>query len=440
MISNSRRPALLNNRFNSQVNVILSALGFWVWVGKDLVYLVLPINIQSGRLLSIVALVLVLNFGADIFFKLRLEKFNSTLKLQKSLKIALIFFLYCLASGIISGYSAFTMFKLASLLLSIVISYFIADRTIKALHENIRLFFIVGLVLGMVSFYVAFQDISNYVQLNAIGLRAKKMAHLNIQDFFVILGIFSITFLLINKMSFWSVLLSFIGLVISVPIVTAMNSRMIPYVMGFVLVCLLFSLRRLKGDYRPTYKTALTFGLIVIMTIGLAGRSLKSDSRMLAVFEEGVVNSYKFDPRYISFSTALSNFSESPLYGIGFGKYTFQGVRSNINNNNMDSGAWPHNIILEILSELGVIGLIIIGVGFGRTIKTALFMPTPLNDRAFFFAFSNSLLIYILLTMQLTHNISYPLLWLGYFMTHNINRALALIDLRHNQNIYRQKI
>lgn len=65
--------------------------------------------------------------------------------------------------------------------------------------------------------------------------------------------------------------------------------------------------------------------------------------------------------RPMLFMRAIDDFMSSPVVGVGLGEFGQTGMRrSNVHSRNSSNlGYYPHNIIMEILAELGVLGVIL---------------------------------------------------------------------------------
>jgi O-antigen ligase len=97
------------------------------------------------------------------------------------------------------------------------------------------------------------------------------------------------------------------------------------------------------------------------------------------------------DIRLRIWKDALSKFKKNPVLGSGFGiSY----------HDKISGGTWvhPHNIILEVLTELGLVGLCIFLILFGLIFAKAflIFKQTSGTDRLTFFFYPLSLLFFFL--------------------------------------------
>ena len=150
--------------------------------------------------------------------------------------------------------------------------------------------------------------------------------------------------------------------------------------------------------------------LIAIVGMNFVGDLVHRESAMMRVFDEGLYQSYRQSYRYLSFTKAAEDFWGSPLYGIGFGRFSLWGDTVGLTRL---SGVWAHNMFLEVLGELGLIGFVLFVYATGRTFMRVLFVRFRSNQE--FLVLPCVLLVYIVATMQLSRNIVYPFLWVGYF-------------------------
>lgn len=78
------------------------------------------------------------------------------------------------------------------------------------------------------------------------------------------------------------------------------------------------------------------------------------------IYRDVKVSVYKESQRDILFKKGIDDFVKSPIIGVGLGKYDKKENNIIISGNTISYKAkrkYPHNIIVEILSELGVIGM-----------------------------------------------------------------------------------
>ena len=92
---------------------------------------------------------------------------------------------------------------------------------------------------------------------------------------------------------------------------------------------------------------------ITVVTMGVITQSYLSRGTDKNVFEES--------GRVMLFTKALNEFKTSPIVGTGLGKYSRTSKSTLVKSN---KGYYPHNILLEVLSELGGIGFILYIITF----------------------------------------------------------------------------
>ncbi len=139
---------------------------------------------------------------------------------------------------------------------------------------------------------------------------------------------------------------------------------------GKILILLLGSLITLYAGSRQAIVTAVAifvlwifllrtgrqFGRWIVIIIGAillyyVGSNLTNDEGLFSsVAQEGYVEG---SGRSLWILRGIQLFQESPIFGVGYGRYNLLG----------EYGCYPHNMLLELLCETGIVGfLIIIGV------------------------------------------------------------------------------
>ena len=101
------------------------------------------------------------------------------------------------------------------------------------------------------------------------------------------------------------------------------------------------------------------------------------------------------------------------------------------------SGMWAHNIFLELLGELGLIGFVLFVYATGRTFVRVLFVRFRSNQE--FLVFPCVLSVYAVATMQLTQHLPYVYLWVGFFCCdaafHYNKCTLSILGETYNANL-----
>ncbi|UOO82508.1 Wzy polymerase domain-containing protein [Uruburuella testudinis] len=124
-------------------------------------------------------------------------------------------------------------------------------------------------------------------------------------------------------------------------------------------------------------------------------------------------SSFAMSARDIEWRKAWQAFLAAPLWGYGWGGYALQGFLLNISPQGYNSNhlnvlfTHAHNIVLQLLVEVGLIGTLLVAGGFVAAIWRMLRQPA--NEA--------SLLLPAMMTVSLCHSmLEYPL-WYIYFLT-----------------------
>ena len=387
--------------------VIFVSSAFWIWLAKDFILEILPLPIPGSKLLMIVAVVLALLGITEILPKKYKPNDSNGVQVNTFVYIA-IFCCYCLFSAYITGIGGFTLFKLVSLSISVIIAIALAGKMIQAIFINKQLFFCIGLIIGLLGYCFVYYDLSDYS--SGVGLRVRKMAHLNVQDFYIILFIYSGILLFGGK--FRKIhLIFFLGTsLLCMPIIIALNSRMVPFTLGITLIYFCYSARSIILAPGNRAKYAVIFTLFLVCSIPILKDKVSSAERMIRIFRDGGISDAA-SSRTSLYWQAVDDFSESPLYGIGFARYKSPGYHHDPAN--WTWGFWPHNIFLEILAELGILGFLLIAIPIGDMVRKMFYCR--IKENSDYLIFPYLILVYTLCTMQFTHNIWHPILWIGIF-------------------------
>ncbi|NVK75234.1 MAG: O-antigen ligase family protein [Oceanospirillaceae bacterium] len=154
------------------------------------------------------------------------------------------------------------------------------------------------------------------------------------------------------------------------------------------------SLVALATYFRQSRRTANGLILLAFLVIGLTAivsytSFLESvTARFSSLQATGTQN-----VRVVMFVNAITAFEESPIFGNGFGMFgTFSGM---INYRH------PHNIFAEILSELGIVGMILfLPVYFGWLFKKSVFS----EDRVLFILIFTSAFVYSIFSGEISEH------------------------------------
>ncbi|MBU1013322.1 MAG: O-antigen ligase family protein [Bacteroidetes bacterium] len=133
-----------------------------------------------------------------------------------------------------------------------------------------------------------------------------------------------------------------------------------PFVITVILLLIYFAKMLIRGSFIRN----LIIYFIVIAGLFILSVELSLHERTferLASLIEDPTDSY-LNPRYPMWVFAWESFLEKPIFGHGLGSFGLYYL-------NVDMRAYPHNLILEILFEAGVIGLILAIIFGGRVSK-----------------------------------------------------------------------
>lgn len=103
-----------------------------------------------------------------------------------------------------------------------------------------------------------------------------------------------------------------------------------------------------KGENIAKKLKYIFLGSIVVVGI-LAVFSQLENSIVSGLFDTSQGNLYEQSSRELNFITAIILFEQNPLFGVGLGGYEVTGI-----------GPYPHNFILEVLCECGIVGMCLI--------------------------------------------------------------------------------
>lgn len=105
-----------------------------------------------------------------------------------------------------------------------------------------------------------------------------------------------------------------------------------------------FSLMMKKG----ISLSSIFIGAVALFLFVLLYGTLFSDEGMLSsVGEEGYLSG---SGREFHILKGISDFLENPIFGIGYGRFSLEGKY----------GRYPHNLIIELLCELGIVGTLVV--------------------------------------------------------------------------------
>ncbi|MDO5638440.1 MAG: Wzy polymerase domain-containing protein [Neisseria sp.] len=193
------------------------------------------------------------------------------------------------------------------------------------------------------------------------------------------------------------------------------NSRTIfTYIVGVGVLLPLWRLRAGRDANRLLLLMLLTLVLTMVVQLGIGHlldwfAGVEYDTA-LARAEN---SSFAMSARDIEWRKAWAAFKQAPWWGYGWGGYALQGFLTNLepgsySRNNLNVlFTHTHNIVLQLLVEVGLAGTLLVAGGFAAAVWRMLVRP----------ANAASLLLLAMMTVSLCHSmLEYPL-WYIYFLT-----------------------
>ena len=389
--------------------VLLVAGAFWFWISGDMVFSSIGINLESGKLVISVIIVLVLLFLARVPKHIPREQVIPAFR-RKSIATILLFLLYCTLHAVISG-TEYSLFKLQQLYISIIVAYALSYKVIHAFVQNKILFLIVGFMIGLLTYYTVFSEMKMILETETVfGLRAMNIGVLGYQDYYVVLFLVATSIFFTSNYDRTSFSIFGITAVLCLPIIIGFNSRMIPFTVGGSLLYLLVALKpKIIGQKK------MLRNVTIIVIVGIAGmvfikQLIHDKMALMTVFIDGPIQTFYDSFRYLSFGKAAEDFLGSPLFGIGFGRFSLWGDATGLARN---SGMWAHNIFFELLGEMGLIGFMLFANATAWIFLRVLYVRFGRGQESLIFFCA--MLVYVAATMQLSRNIAYSFLWVGIF-------------------------
>lgn len=149
------------------------------------------------------------------------------------------------------------------------------------------------------------------------------------------------------------------------PLLATVLSALIPFIFAIHL-----NLKRKTVRVRNYVVPMLIIGIVAIslfVCLAETGHMTQTYSRLLVLNQAGMGDSA--GARLQHYTHAIQYWKQAPIFGYGIGSWP-------IINDGIDMRGYPHNIILEILVELGLIGLLI----FFSLIIYALLLLAPVKS------------------------------------------------------------
>lgn len=389
--------------------VVLVALAFWTWLGAPMIFAATQYEPPAGKLITSVIFVLILLLAAGRSEQIPEKLVVHALRLNSQVPI-MFFLAYCALHAFVGG-STYSIFKLQQLTINIVVAYALSYKVIRAIEINKFLFFIVGLLIGLTVYFTVFREMKSVMEEHAfLGLRSMRIGILIYQDYYVMLFLYATVMLFVGTFRRAHLLLFLGTSALCLPIVIGFNSRMIPFTVGVTILYMIVTLRSVLSRSGNRMPNMVVITLVAIGGMMYVGDLIHRERAMMRVFDEGPWQSFRQGYRYLSFTKAAGDFWESPVYGIGFGRFSLWGNPVGVGR---DSGMWAHNMFFELLGEMGMIGLVLFLYSTGRTFARVLFARFKSDQE--FIVFPCLLFVYTVATMQLTHNLTHVFLWVSYF-------------------------
>ena len=193
------------------------------------------------------------------------------------------------------------------------------------------------------------------------------------------------------------------------------NSRTIfTYVLGVGLLLPFWRLLAGREANRQIFIVLFVLLMTVVVQLGIGHvlnwfAEVKYDTALARVEN----SSFAMSARDIEWRKAWMAFQAAPWWGYGWGGYAAQGFSINLSAKGYSGNSLnvlfthTHNIVLQFLVEIGVVGTILVLGGFLLAIRRMLVRP----------ANAASLLLLAMMTVSLCHSmLEYPL-WYIYFLT-----------------------
>ncbi|SAY50188.1 Wzy polymerase domain-containing protein [Neisseria weaveri] len=193
------------------------------------------------------------------------------------------------------------------------------------------------------------------------------------------------------------------------------NSRTIfAYLIGIGLLLPFWRLLSGKSGNRTVLTALFALSLVFVIQLGI-GTLIDwfSETQYQTALARADSSAFSGSVRDIEGRKAWSLFMNAPLWGHGWGSYALQGFilhgESGGFTNNLLNVLFTHchNLILQLLAEMGLAGTLVVGLGFLVAIRKLLMRPA--HPAAFF--------LLAAMTVTLCHSmLEYPL-WYVYFLS-----------------------
>jgi len=233
-----------------------------------------------------------------------------------------------------------------------------------------------GIIFVLFALLLVFEAISNYIQAGHYGfVTAFGSNYLALGRIVGLSFILIFVYLMFWARSNYEKLLCFAAIVLKFWILLIAGGRgpLLATIFS-ALVPLLFSIHiSLKGQMVKVKKYTLIILVINVLLslifVNLAGSGYATQTINRLIVLTDIDRGASAESRIQHYANAIDYWMESPVVGHGIGSWP-------VLNSGIDARGYPHNIILEILVELGLLGLFL----FLITIVYAISLLRPFNS------------------------------------------------------------
>lgn len=305
--------------------------------------------------------------------------------------------------------------KIVGFILSSISIMFISYFFINEEKQRIRLYkfiYIIGLLNGIFTFILVFQKYGMTFGLRGFGMIAVDELSLGGANFAISTGfgrrvgltiIFGLCLLLTQQRgkfkSMVAMTLPFLGILL---LLSGSRGPIISFVMVILLLLIIIKKKRSKQRILIMGFTCLVLFLLLLPFFG-EGRDKIFNRFMHMGSDRNVLN------RFALYRSAIELFSRHSLIGVGVGGYS-QIVSSDVR-------LYPHNIFLEIMTELGIVGMsifiFILFSNIGLYKHLLKIIPTRSSEDTFVY-FGFLILIFGILNAMVSADLTWnEYIWLG---------------------------
>lgn len=332
---------------------------------QNLIVLMLPVLLVSGSMILNSGLILM---NLILFYQILFKKIDLSIFESKWIKLAFVFFLYQILSSVVNGSRIESVIRSISYLkfISLSISIFLVLNR----NENYFKFFLINFIF--VIFFVNIDSIYQYFfgvnfignlythnRLTSIFGNEQIVGSFLTKTSFLIIPLFSLLIKDLNKRE----LIIFFWLFLNCYTIFISGERMAFLINIFgILIYLIISLIK----HKKKFFVFLSLFLFLLTTFYFTNLNLQK--RYKEIFHDKYGLSKKLDIKNsvwgAHYLIAFEIFKNNKFFGVGPKNFRIESCKSiyeNINSKRASQRCTthPHNIIFEIISELGLFGLII---------------------------------------------------------------------------------